>query len=154
MAKLQIIFTSSDNFVGRAIKYLTGEPYTHVALRLGDEVLHSSLKGVETTTWTEFKSTRKVEASLFVNPQPTEPSARFASIFAEYEGSGYDYRALLWLGARYAFKKYLGISIPKVNLWGITGMYTCTEFVTDVLDGEEDSLITPYQLYKRLSSNG
>lgn len=152
MAKLQIVFTSSDTFVGRAIKFITGEPYTHVALRLGDKVLHSFFKGVERISFDEFKKIRKIEASVFVNPQPPTPKIAFDSVEAEYSGKGYDYKALAWLAARYWLKKTLGLSISKVNFWNITGMYTCTEFVTEVVDGKADSLITPYKLYERLSN--
>lgn len=154
MAKLQIVFTSSDNFVGRAIKYLTGEPYTHVALRLGQEVLHSSFKGVECISFDEFKKIRTIEATLFVSPQPPSPKPSFDGVEAEYSGKPYDYKALAWLAARYWMKKFFGINLPKVNLWNVSGMYTCTEFVTEALGGEADSLITPYQLYERLKNNG
>jgi hypothetical protein len=63
---------------------------------------------------------------------------------------GYDYPALIHLGIRYYLKAKLGIPIPKVNLWQISGMWTCTEFASKVILGEVDSMITPWQLYIKL----
>jgi hypothetical protein len=86
------------------------------------------------------------------------PADRFmlhslGKVLEDTEGRSYDYTGLLYLGLRYYAKRYLGVSLPKVNLWQISGMFTCTEFVTKVLSGKEDSLITPYQLFLLLGGN-
>jgi len=144
----QLVFTTRDTFVSKAIRYITEEPVSHVAIRCNNIVVHSTGKGgVEETTWDEFQEryTMVSQAEVQANKQQVR------GVVEQYKNARYDYPALLWLGARYLMKKYLRINIPKVNLWQITGMFTCTEFVTKVIDGEEDSLITPYQLYKRLS---
>ncbi len=144
---IQVVFTTSDTFVGRAIKYLTGEEMTHVGLYQNKKFLHSSLAGVEIATRKEFTAVREIVGTVDVK---TDKSLE--EIAAKFGSRGYDYKALVWLGARYFLKKFCGIDIPKVNLWNITGMYTCTELVTEILDGEADSLITPYQLYERLNN--
>jgi hypothetical protein len=66
--------------------------------------------------------------------------------FADYDQKPYDFLGLLYLACRCIFP-----FLPKANLWQHTGMFLCTEWVTEVLSGTEDSTITPYQLYKRLS---
>jgi len=152
MAKLKVLFVKAPGQPGsEAIRYLTGEPISHVALRCGDTVVHSHFKGVESITWEECQTRYEVVYSLNVRPQPSSPAASLLEVVGKYDKASYDYLGLIWLGARYLCKRYLGWSIPKVNLWQVSGMFTCTEFVTHVVDGEQDSLVTPYQLYKRLS---
>jgi hypothetical protein len=147
---IQVVFTTSDTFISRAIRYITEEPVSHVALRCGDEVLHSTGKkgGVELTTWAKFCEIYDVQFQTI-----TEGSRKKMHAVAEkHKDASYDYFGLAWLGIRYFFKKFIRINIPKVNLWQLTGMFTCTEFVTKIIDGKEDSLITPYQLYERLNN--
>ena len=57
----------------------------------------------------------------------------------------YDFGAMFYLGLRCLLPW-----LPKKNLWQCTGMDMCTEWATDILDGEPDSMITPYQLYQKL----
>lgn len=57
----------------------------------------------------------------------------------------YDFGALFYLALRVLFPW-----LPKKNLWQTSGMFLCTEWVTEVLEGEEDSMITPYKLFLRL----
>lgn len=146
---MQLVFTTSDTFVGKAICYLTGEEMTHVAIYHNKMFLHSALDGVRIDNRKEFTSQRKILATVDVDSSRT-----LEEIHEEYGHYRYDYKALLWLGARYFAKKHLKLPFPKVNLWNITGMFTCTEFVTQALDGQADSLITPEQLYRRIKNNG
>jgi hypothetical protein len=145
---MRLVFTSSSSIVSKAIMFLTGERASHVALELEEAVIHSSLYGPEVITKDQFYSKRTLVYALNL---PTSLDSTKAIVhIAKYDKRLYDYRGLLYLGVRYATKKYLGISLPKVNLWQITGMYTCTEFVSELVLGYEDSLITPYKLYLKL----
>lgn len=134
----QIVFTASDNFLGRAIRFLTEEPVSHVALRFGELVVHATAFGVTACPYLDIAH-KVVYAVDSPHLSPDEALSKRRSL--------YDYGALLYLGLRYLLKKYLKISLPKANLWAASGMYTCTEFATQMLDGEPDSLITPFQLY-------
>jgi hypothetical protein len=71
---------------------------------------------------------------------------------ASHKNKPYDFLALVYLGIRYAAKKYLGLPLPKVNLWAISGMYNCVELVSELAYDKEDSLLTPYKLYLKLSN--
>lgn len=149
--KLQIVFVKSQTPVGKAISFLTEEPITHVALRLGDHVIHSALTGVEQISWADFKKRYIIIESLIIPNQPENPQGKFIEISEKYEHTLYDYGCLTWLAVRYTLKKWFGIPIPKVNLWAVSGMVTCVEFVTKAgLNQHEDSLLTPYGLYLRL----
>jgi hypothetical protein len=67
------------------------------------------------------------------------------NLLAKYDGNFYDFGALFYLGLRSLFP-----FLPKANLWQTTGMFLCTEWITEVVDGKENSMITPHQLYLKL----
>lgn len=70
----------------------------------------------------------------------------------ENYGKPYDYLSLLFLGIRYTLLKILPSKfVPKRNLWQLSGMFMCTELVTEVITKERDSMITPYKLYLKLT---
>jgi hypothetical protein len=146
---MKILFTAGDTFVGRAIRYLTKEPMSHVAIEAGEFVAHSTIFGVEIVTTNYFKTRFQVVDAVEVQ----DDMNKLLAVLTKRSHSFYDYGCLLYLGVRYSLKRWLKVSIPKANLWATSGMFTCTEFVTEVLDGKQDSLITPYGLYERLKNH-
>jgi hypothetical protein len=60
---------------------------------------------------------------------------------AQHGGSWYDVGALLFLAMCYLFR-----ASPKKNLWNHPNAKMCTEYVTKVLLGTENSTITPWEL--------
>ena len=146
---IEILFTASNTPVGRVIRYLTKEPMSHVAIKADDFVVHSAITGIEIVTYEYFKTKHNILASVTV----TSSYNKLLKLVTEHQHSFYDYWCLVYLGIRYCAKRVFNLSLPKVNLWAVSGLYTCTEWVTKYLCGEEDSLITPYQLYKRLTES-
>lgn len=137
----EILFTRNDKCGSRLIRKVTGEDVSHVALRIGAFVIHSKLVngGVTIDLYSQFNRDNEIPYRL-----PWVLSSRNLDR-KNYAGRYYDVGAILYLGLRRLLPW-----LPKVNLWQSTGMYMCTEFVTDVIDGSEDSMITPYQLYIKL----
>lgn len=116
-----------------------------MAIELEDYVIHSTLTGTAIITKKHFLDSHTIVAKLPMD------KCRLRSILAMLEeDSTYDFPGLLYLGLRYLLKRVFGWSIPKVNLWSLSGIYTCTEFVTKVISSSEDSMVTPYQLYLKL----
>lgn len=143
---MYIIFTRSNNPISKAILFLTKEPMSHVAIEIGDFIIQSNLKGTNLVSKEKFHG--EIVAKLPIS------ICYMNSVLGLLEKRAmYDYPALLYLGLRYTCKRLFGWSIPKANLWSISGIYTCTEFVTFVLSAKEDSLITPYQLYLKLGGS-
>ncbi len=143
---MDIIFTKNDrSLFSRVIRSVTHEPVSHVALRTGPFVVHSNWKGINVTSFVKFQQQNKIIFSY-----PLEGSDSKLYNVLNLEGSGYDLPALLYLGCKLALAK-VGIKLPKKNLWTLSGMYICTEFVSYVIYGKEDSMITPYKLYLRLT---
>lgn len=143
---MQIVFTVGKSLLSRAIQHVLDEPVSHVAIICGNAVIHSNLLGVHVTDIAKF---HKHAAVILRYNTPDEPQ-KILDALARTDRSMYDFGALLFLGLAFLARRYLHIPLPKMNLWQATGMYLCTELVTEVTDGEADSLVTPYGLFKRL----
>ena len=143
---MHALFTRSRKPLSRLICSVLGEPVSHVALLYSEFVIHSNASGLHIETCSTFEKTNEIVYKVRVKGTPSH----LFDLLAKYERSAYDVGALLWLGVSFGLRR-IGIALPKVNLWQTTGMFLCTEWATKFLCGEEDSLITPYGLYRRLS---
>lgn len=139
---MRILFTRSGTPLSRAIRAVTKEPVSHCAIQLGELVVHSNLYGVHLETLHYFQTHSEIVYEVDI---PDNIEGLHNSLDRD-EGKWYDIGALLYLGLRYVIP-----CLPKKNLWQCSGMYLCTEFVTEVINGEADSLVTPYQLYVKLT---
>lgn len=140
---MKVIFTTTDLLSSKIIRWVTGEDISHCALESGNYVLHSSFSGTIIEYKTDFYERNQV---LYEINMPEIATINFK------ERRGYDFGAILYLGLKLALAK-VGIKLPKKNLWQTTGMYLCTEFITEVLDEKENSMITPYKLYLKLKES-
>jgi hypothetical protein len=153
---MNILFTKGDSSLSQLICYVTDEPVSHVALDFGWFIVHSNLRGLHLTWGPSFRARTEVVFVL----ERTDVSDnlldmnRLDRLLTKYEFSWYDFGALLFLGLSFAARKYLKLPLPKSNLWQTSGMFLCTEWATDYLTGKENSLITPYKLYRELKSTG
>ena len=127
--------------MSRLIRAVTGEPCSHVVIEAAGFIIHSNLLGVHAESEESF-----TPDIVFSVPIPNNYD-RLLGAFAGMNGSPYDFGAMFYLGARRLFPW-----LPKKNLWQCTGMFLCTEWITKYLDGAEDSMITPYKLYERLTN--
>lgn len=143
---MKVLFTAGDSFVGRAIRYMTRESLSHVAIQIGDLVVHSTVFGPEVRSINYFKKKYNI---IYTVDLPGRYN-NVAAILDNYDKRFYDYWCLVYLGMRYAALRLLGIALPKVNLWEVSGMYTCTEFATEILLEKPDSMITPYGLFLKM----
>lgn len=149
----KVLFCRSESVISKMITWFTGEPVSHAALAIClcdvELVFHSNLLGVSITTMSHFKK----KYAILAETAPINLPITFEDI-SKKESSWYDIMALLWLGSRFALKKFFRIPIPKANLWQVTGMFTCTELVTQIINNEENSLITPFGLLLELRKKG
>lgn len=145
---MEILFTKSELMLSKIIRYVAEEPVSHCAIAHDWWVAHSSVFGVEIMTREEFEKKYTIVYSV---PRNDITEARVLGVLANTNKSMYDYGCLLYLGLRWIMKKYLKIPLPKVNLWAASGMYMCTEWLTHIASQTEDSMITPYKLYLKMS---
>lgn len=150
---MYLIFSKSKYWFSDLICKITEEPVSHVSIYNPDTemVLHSSFKGVEQLPIDKFA---KLQEIMIFYPLDTISPEQVEKKFDKYKRSWYDIGGLLFLGLCFSIRRYLKIPLPKQNLWQSTGMFLCTEWVTEVLEGKERSMITPYGLYQELILNG
>lgn len=142
---IEVLFTKSELIGSKMIRDITKEDVSHCAIRYRNMVLHSSYWGVKLLSYEDFKKHNTIVHSVEL---PLSAWV-FVDIWHKYKNKPYDYGAFFFLGLRYLCVK-LHIPSPRVNLWQSSGSYLCSEFVSSAILGEQDSLITPYQLYLKL----
>ena len=148
---MYLIFSKSKYWFSDLICEVTQEPVSHVSIYDPEEeqVYHSSFRGVEKLHIRKFLPMQ--ENTLFypidINPEELEKK------FDKYKRSWYDVGGLLFLGFSLLVRRYLRLPLPKSNLWQATGMFLCTEWVSEVINDKEQSMITPYGMYQELLLN-
>lgn len=144
---MNILFTTRSGLLPSLIRANTHENVSHCAIEAYGFVVHSNYRGVSIEPLSKFKEINKIVDIVDIGKSHT----KLMATLAQSHRKGYDILALLYLACKHLLGK-VGISLPKKNLWQSTGMYLCTEFVTQVLTGQEDSMITPGQLRDKLRS--
>ena len=140
---MEILFTKNTSPLSYLIRKITKEPVSHCAIRIGEFVIHSNLFGVSIVPYIVFAKKNTIVNTIFQMTVPLHVTRTLAKCW----GKRYDMGALFYLGLRFLLPRL----VPKQNLWQSSGMFLCTEFVTYILTEQENSLITPYQLYKLLN---
>jgi len=151
---LKILFTSSDKWFSKAIMEVTGEPVSHCALEFPNLgiVIHSNFRGLHIQWASTFRKENNIIYEIpFVEENEFE---KIDQLMQKHEFVYYDIGAMAFLGVSMWLKAWLGVPLPKSNLWQSTGMHLCTEWVSRYVDGREDSMITPHKLYSRIQNRG
>lgn len=148
---IQILFTHNPHILSRIIRFITHEPVSHVALRVDDYIIHSSVWGPEIRTYEYFMNHNVIVYSL---PIPNTHKQQLPlHIMSQVDARGYDWGALIYLGLRYAMLRAFKIKLPKANLWEASNMFICTELVSNLLGEKPDAMMTPYGLFNKLYGN-
>lgn len=140
-----ILFTRGNNWYSDLLCGILQEPVSHVSIYQDRYVYHSDLLGVRQEPYKTFSKRQKLELRVKVD--------RIDELEAKYEvhkNSLYDVGAAVFIGLAFLARRYLRMPMPKSNLWQTTGMFMCTEWTTEVEYDAEDSMITPYGLYRKL----
>lgn len=143
-----LLFTKSKFWFSDLICKVTGEPVSHVSIYdpIEQAVYHSSFAGVEKLPVKKFLEMQEKVIFFPINIEAYQVQKKFA----KYQRSWYDVGALLFLGLSLTLRRYLKIPLPKSNLWQATGMFLCTEWVSEVINDKEHSMITPWGMYQEL----
>lgn len=153
---MYLLFTTSQKPMARLIRWATGECCSHVAILVTDPsqedyVVHSNIHGVNVLPLNTFLNESTILHKVEL-PNTWDNQERLLEILTSNKGNAYDIGALLFCGIMLFCREGLGLKwLPKQNLWQSSGMFMCTELVTEFIDGKADSLITPHQLFVRLS---
>ena len=140
---MQIIFTKSNSILSKIIRSITKEDVSHTALLVDDKwVIHSNLLGVRIDYLYNFVTHCQIVDTVELpnNNFPLYKTLR------KKQGSLYDFGAFLFLGLVLILRRFFPRFVQKRNLWQTTGMFLCTEWCTEIVDGKENSMLTPGQL--------
>lgn len=140
---IRILFTKGRNPVSWLIRKVTRESVSHCAVEVDGLVFHSNFKGLICEPLIDFLE--HSEALYWI--EVGDDVHKLLRQFAKNSGALYDFGAMIYLGLRLVLP-----FLPKKNLWQTTGMFLSTEWATQVLDNNENSKITPYQLFLRLTN--
>ena len=154
---MQILFTQRDLPLSRLIIKLTGEPVSHSAILHQGYVYQSDGTGVSKKSLETFISDG-YKIILRLSPSTgafdDEMTNKLITRFPKIKGSFYDIPALCYIGVRILLRDWFDWQIPKKNLWQISSMYICTEFVMDITNEADNPMLTPYQLHELMKSSG
>lgn len=143
---VKVVFTRNKTLGSWLIRQVTKEDVSHCAIMYNDTVLHSTSKyGVHFTSRKNFLAKNQVIRSAYLKNRKS-----LIRVAGENAGKGYDYLAFLQLALRYLFPSLT----PKVSLWEISGMFLCTELISETVLPDNERLLTPHQLYKELKRYG
>jgi hypothetical protein len=145
---MKILFTASSSILSKLIRSVTKEPVSHCAIQIDDSIIQANLEGVTIEPLSSFM------AGSLLAPTPTivyqidlpDNPKKVIQFLASYDRSWYDYLGLIYAGLQ------LLLPLPKKNLGHITGSFLCTEVVTEIVEGQPVTELTPYQLYLQLSA--
>jgi hypothetical protein len=140
--KMQIIFTKSNRIASKLIRNVTKEDCSHVALSNAGFVIHSNFTGCRIDTLQDFLKHSDIVHSVEIS-YDREILHRALTKVGEHSSYDFGGMAYLWL------RSYLPF-LPKKNLWQSSGLYLCTEFISEVVENKQDSMITPYKFYLRM----
>lgn len=148
MSQVSVLFTSRVNsWATHLIMWATGEPFSHVAIRYGDFVVHSTFKGgLNVESYYHFIKNNSIYDEIEVSGDANT----LLQLLGEHEKSTYDIGAFFFLGLSLLARKYLKIPLPKSNLWQATGMFLCSGWVTKYLNQKENDMATPGDIYNAL----
>lgn len=160
---MRILFTKSDTILSKLIRNVTEEPISHCALEFNFSscyryVVHSNIKGLHKEPLCSFKETSEVVFALERKEnnffQDVNDFWKLQRLLEKYPKAPYDFGAFLFLGASLFLRDRLNLPLPKSNLWQSSGMFLCTEWVSEFVNEKDDSMVTPYQLYLEIKDTG
>lgn len=137
---INLLFTTSNHWISKLIKFRIKEPVSHVALQINQNlVIHATFSGIKIESFQEFKKSNNIIFSL---PIEDKTDNLYLDNLAKYVGIKYDFLNIIWL--------FFFVKTGLANKWQNSKKYTCVEFVTEVLFNVADSTSTPYELYLKL----
>lgn len=147
---MKLLFTKSQSWFSGLICSTTEEEVSHVSVQINDKfVVHSNIRGLHIQYLPNFLAKQEKVVSL-----PIEELPEVYELLKQYEHKWYDVGAILFLGLSLWLRNKFKLPLPKSNLWQATGMFLCTEFISQLLYGEEMSMLTPEQLYAKVKASG
>lgn len=162
---MKILFTRGSSIFSHYIRKGTGEPVSHVAFSFDDKfVIHSNLLGVHLQWHKSFLSSCQVVAYAQYDFCLPDEEEIFQGILDAYDGSAYDFGALLYFSKRMLEYRLFDRPLPPKNKWGSDRAFLCTGVfgkIPDRLrkqiileDFPDYDIVTPWTIFKAIEKTG
>ena len=168
---MRIVLTKNDELGSALIRWGTGEPVSHLGVVFDESLLiHASFtSGCQAVLFQPWAAKNVVVKSLKPKEELSleQEERLYRSLLAYASGRYYDHLAVIWLGYRYALRKFFDRPIPEVNPWDQPYADYCGEIILGLnqamsevysidlgLRIAEVSTLTPWQMGERLLATG
>ena len=148
--KIKLCFTRSNTVGSKIIQSVLEEPVSHVCFMTDNAVIHSNFLGVHIDFKQRFLT--KNEIVYEIPLEYSDLAERIRYIVQFYRR--YDYGAFIYFSWRAVLRRLFNVPLPQKNLLNARNAYLCTEFATMVLKNQEHGILSPYQLYQKLTEKG
>jgi hypothetical protein len=147
---IAIQLSTSERITSKLIEKITGEGVSHISLRCGDFIFHSTgSHGIEVCSVRAFLDRgNQIRYMHWIEGDQDTQLRHLLSFYCERKrvSSMYDYLCLITLGLK------LLLRLKKVPILQVSGNYDCVEYVSKFILGKEMSEMTPLQLYTHLTT--
>ena len=156
---MQICFTKSKLPLSKLIRWLSGDPVSHVVIVFDDEfAIHSNLYGVQLNWYHTMLKHMTVVYTIDYKLSLKKEEEIYRSMLDNFDGRNYDWPAFMYLLWRGLLWKFFKKPLPIKSLWSDQDGYLCTEIAGKLpkwltgLETNDYSLVTPMKLYTMLES--
>ncbi len=147
---MKLIFTTSDAFLSKVIRWTFNEPVSHCGILFDRKlVIHSSVFGVDLQGIFAFLKKCRIIESIDIALALEQEEAIYQKLLEHYEGLHYDYRAFAYFVWRGFLYRCFGCHFPSKNAWQRPDDFLCDGFLA-ALDVPE----SPEWLRKALKDLG
>lgn len=159
---MKLIWTKSNLPLSIAIRGLLKEPVSHFGIVFDNGIVfHSNLLGTHIEWYGTFKKKCEIVYELDYPMSLENEEKIYRAILDTYDDKGYDFGGLFYFAYRGLCLRLIGRPLPKTNEWASGDKFLCTELagvipqslIKDSLNGEDLSIVSPYQLYLKLKGS-
>lgn len=162
---MYIYFTTNEKYYSKLLRWLTGEPVSHVAVGFyfgaKINVIEATKPRAKLVSYKHFKSKEKLVKVLKLSLGFDDELFCYNLVLQKMVGKPYDWGAYYYGFWRCILKKFFGISFPKINRFNDPDKQLCTEvldplkvfFASKRIDIIRDlSALTPHGLCEYLKT--
>lgn len=161
---IEFLWTTTNEWESRLIKWGLNEDCSHFAIRFGDIVFQSYEGRVREDTWWDFQKGKIIVHKAAPRVVLDSTSKMLHKKLRDSIGSSaYDFKAILYWGWRGLLKKIFGIPLPLKNRWGTSKNYYCVEIIDPIREelkkefsiewDIESEMLSPHMFFELIKDN-
>lgn len=124
---MRIIFTTNQIIGSTLIRWVTGQPASHVAFVFDDKVvIHSSLFGIDLKWFKTYQKHNKIIEEIVIPLRSSSEEKVWQTLMDQHDETQYDFGAVVYQ-ALFRILGLIGIKLPMVNIWADRNHDMCVE---------------------------